>query len=140
MHFLWFFRGFKGKPLRLQIFTILEHFLFIILPHTEEAVMGCLRAERNSISGVESTTLAIIKRNVNKELDMWLIYVLFLSDDIFILKYLNKMSIFLQIKHKFRISHYKIEPVFRCQNIYSFLYSIVNYRTIKFTNTNYLCW
>ena len=41
-----------------------------ILPHTEEAVMGTLKAERNSINIVETTALALIKRNINKELDV----------------------------------------------------------------------
>ena len=78
-HFLWFFRDHilwanEGKPLRLQIFSTLEHFLFIFLSLAEEAAMGSLKAERNSISTVEQTALAIIKRNMNKELQchVWL--------------------------------------------------------------------
>ena len=41
-----------------------------ILSHTEEAVMGTLKAERNSINIVEVTAVALIKRNINKELDV----------------------------------------------------------------------
>ena len=32
--------------------------------------MGTLKAERNSINIVETTALALIKRNINKELDV----------------------------------------------------------------------
>ena len=56
--------------------------------------MGSLKAERNSTSTIEATALALIKRNINQCVTYMYDYIPFLSENIFILKFLNKISIF----------------------------------------------
>ena len=42
----------------------------LLFNYTEEPVMGTLKAERNSLNIIESTALVLIKRIINKELDV----------------------------------------------------------------------